>query len=144
MSSDESSLPSPVAPIGCSRNVVLSRWVNERFPDWAELLSAHDVARLTRRPRWLLASLMLLGRFPGKHRFHGRGIGWLRSDVLTWLAKDVRTAHCHSSPAVGITRVRESRQRLLPLGYRRPIHTARRRSDTCTEFRNGHMPREHE
>ena len=115
MSSDESLLPTPVAPIGSSRNVVLSRWVNERFPDWEELLSAHDVARLTRRPLWLSASLMLLGRFPRKHRFRGRGIGWLRADVLTWLAKDVCTTHCLSRPVV-IEQARESRQRRLPLG----------------------------
>ncbi len=45
MSSDESSLTSPAAPIGCPRSVLLSRWVNERFPDWGELLNDLDVAR---------------------------------------------------------------------------------------------------
>lgn len=143
MSSDESSLTSPVAPIGCPRSVLLSRWVNERFPDWEELLTAHEVARLRRRPRWLLPSLMLLGRFPRKHRFQGRGVGWLRSDVLTWLAKGGRTPHCHSSPLV-IAGARKSRQQLLPLGYRKPIHTAQRRSGTCMHFRNARIPRKHE
>src|SRR2546429_7477667 len=64
--------------------VTLSKWVNERFPPWEQLLTAHDVARLIRRPRWVLLSMMLLGRFPRKQCFHGRRIGWLRDDVLDW------------------------------------------------------------
>src|ERR1700756_1870466 len=67
--------------------VTLSKWVNERFPPWQQLLSAHDVARLTRRPRWVLLGLTLLGRFPRKHCFHGRRIAWLRDDVLDWIGK---------------------------------------------------------
>ena len=70
-----------------SDRVTLSKWVNERFPPWEQLLSAHDVARLTRRPRWVLLGMMLLGRFPRKHCFHGRRIGWLRDDVLDWIGK---------------------------------------------------------
>ena len=52
--------------------VSLSKWANERFPSFQELLTAHEVARLTRRHRWVLAALTLLGRFPRKQRFHGR------------------------------------------------------------------------
>jgi predicted DNA-binding transcriptional regulator AlpA len=86
-----SALPSPIgAP---SPAIALSPWVNEQFPAWEELLTAHDVARLTRRPRWLLKTLALLGRFPHKRRYHGRGIGWLRTDVAHWLAKDLRAAN---------------------------------------------------
>jgi hypothetical protein len=33
-----------------SKNVSVSKWVNERFPAWEQLLSAHDVASLARRP----------------------------------------------------------------------------------------------
>src|SRR3984885_9806933 len=98
MNSDESSplqLASPPAP----HRVSLSPYVNEQFPSWEELLSAHDVARLTRRPRWVVLSLSLLGRFPRKRRFHGRGIGWLRSDVVRWLSKDLRAITCHCAPA---------------------------------------------
>src|SRR6266403_1918566 len=92
--------------------VVLSRWVNEPYPDWEQLLSAHDVARLTRRPRWLLLSMMVIGRFPQKRRFQGRGIGWLRSDVAHWLAKDLRTLRSSARPA----RVLRSRDEIpLPL-----------------------------
>src|SRR5215472_1736741 len=79
--------------------VVLSPYVNQPFPAWEELLSAHDVARLTRRPRWVLTSLVLLGRFPKRCRYHGRGIGWLRSDVLSWLTRDLEAPRCRGEPA---------------------------------------------
>src|SRR6266850_2306044 len=92
MSSDDS-----VAPLRSSnapaRSVILSPWVNELFPAWEELLSAHDVTRLTRRPHWILVGLTLLRRFPRWRRHHGRGIGWLRSDVVHWPAKDLRAAN---------------------------------------------------
>jgi predicted DNA-binding transcriptional regulator AlpA len=105
-------------------NVVLSRWVNERYPDWEQLLSAHDVARLTRRPRWLLLGMMLIGRFPQKRRYHGRGIGWLRSDIVHWLAKDLPTFH-YTRPA-RVLRSRGSFQIALPLDCA-PARTRRRR-----------------
>jgi|ERR1700691_3147785 predicted DNA-binding transcriptional regulator AlpA len=76
------------------KNVSLSKWVNERCLAWAQLLSAHDVARLTRRPSWWLLSMAVLGQFPRKQRFRGREIGWLRGDVLHWLAKE-RSGRCH-------------------------------------------------
>jgi predicted DNA-binding transcriptional regulator AlpA len=85
MNSDKSSPITP-APPAASHRVSLSPYVNEQFPIWEEMLSAHDVARLTRRPRWMVLSLALLGRVPRKRRFHGRDIGWLRSDVVRWLS----------------------------------------------------------
>ena len=85
MAIDESpSIRDPAAPL----RVTLSRWVNERPPSCRALLTAHDVARLTRRSRWVLETLTLFGRFPRKHRFHGRGIGWLRDDIRQWLELD--------------------------------------------------------
>jgi predicted DNA-binding transcriptional regulator AlpA len=92
MNSDES-LPVQPASAAASHRVSLSPYVNERLPNWEELLSAHDVARLTRRPRWMLTSMVFLRRFPRKRRYHGRGIGWLRSDVIHWLGKDLRAAN---------------------------------------------------
>ena len=68
------------------REITVSRWVNEPFPAWDQFLTAHDVARLTRRPPWLLCGMALLGRFPKKRRFRGRKIGWLQSDLLRWLS----------------------------------------------------------
>jgi predicted DNA-binding transcriptional regulator AlpA len=87
MSLEHSSLEQ-APPLVPSKRVVLSKWVNERPPPWGELLSAHHVARLTRRPRWLLLGMTLVGRFPRKQRYQGHHIGWLRSDVLAWIAKE--------------------------------------------------------
>ena len=69
--------------------ISISRCINERYPPLHELLCAHDVARLTRRPRWVIAGLCLIGRFPRKLLFRGRAIGWRRSDLLPWLARDL-------------------------------------------------------
>ena len=72
-------------------NVTLPPWVNESLPAFSDLLSAHDVARLTRRSRWALSGLMLLGRFPKRRRYQGRPIGWNRNEVLEWLCRDLAT-----------------------------------------------------
>src|SRR5579883_3337744 len=82
---------------GRAQCVSLSKWVNERPPSFQQLLTTHDVARLTRRYRWVLAALTLLGRFPRGQRFHGRRIGWLRSDVAGWLADDIGLKSCHAT-----------------------------------------------
>ncbi len=130
MNSDESS-PLQHAIARASNNVYLSPWVNERFPDWEQLLSAHDVARLTRRPRWMVLTLALLGRFPRKRRFHGRGIGWLRTDVAHWLSKDLRAATtCHSAAAQTL-RPRIARQTSLPLECTDACVSRRSRSRPC-------------
>lgn len=68
--------------------VSLSKWVNEALPPLTELLSAHEVARLARRHRWILATLTLLGRFPKQERFRGRAIGWKRRDIERWLRSE--------------------------------------------------------
>ncbi len=69
--------------------VVVPRWVNDRCPPLAEILSARDVARLTRRPSWWLLALSVIGHFPCKARFRGRALGWRRAEVLAWLARDL-------------------------------------------------------
>jgi predicted DNA-binding transcriptional regulator AlpA len=135
MSSKESAHTQRAPSAASSNNVSLSRWVNERFPAWEQLLSAHDVARLTRRPRWVLLSMMMLGRFPRKRRFHGRGIGWLRSDVLQWLAKDLQTVKCHSEPTA-VHRPRIARQTSLPLECT-DVCAARRSRGACCFRRRG-------
>ena len=70
-----------------SESIRLSKWVNEPYPPWAEILTAHDVARLTRRHRWMLAALAAVGRFPRKRRFRGRAVGWHRRDVEQWMRR---------------------------------------------------------
>jgi len=67
--------------------VRIATWVNERCPPLSEILSAHDVARLTRRPRWVLTGLCLIGRFPKRLQLRGRKIGWRRAEVLDWMAQ---------------------------------------------------------
>jgi predicted DNA-binding transcriptional regulator AlpA len=124
MNSEQSSPVQP-APLAASHRVSLSPYVNERFPNWEELLSAHDVARLTRRPRWLVLSLTLLGRFPRKRRYHGRGVGWLRSDVIHWLTRDLRTLRCNAHSEA--LRTRGIRQLPLPLERTRARTQRRRR-----------------
>src|ERR1700726_2590666 len=131
--SSASSLASQVTATASSRNVVLSPWVDEPLPAWEELLSAHDVARLTRRPRWVLASLVLLGRFPRKCRYHGRGIGWLRSDVLSWLTRQLEAGGCRAEGA-SIARQRIRRQRSLPLERAYPCAARRSRAPCSTDF----------
>src|ERR1700739_477134 len=76
-----------------SPDVVISRWVNERCPALNTLLSAHDVARLTRRSRWIVLGLVLLRKFPQPCRYRGRPIGWRRADVLQWMANTAPLTH---------------------------------------------------
>ena len=121
------------------QRVSLSRWVNEPLPSCEELLTAHDVARLTRRPHWVLATLALLGRFPKKQRFHGRRIGWRRVDVLHWLASDGPVGnsapHGHEASQAPV-------QRELELRHQRCRHrgTARPR---CSSLRRKRLDRAH-
>jgi len=106
-----------------ARRIVLSPWINEAYPALTELLSAQDVARLTRRPRWLLVGMTLIGRFPPRARFRGKAVGWWRSEVLEWMARDrVLERHCMTS-ARACSR-KPPRQTRLPLesgGHRRAV-----------------------
>lgn len=86
MSIDQSNHEGAIGP-SLEGRVSISKWVNEALPPWSELLSAHDVARLTRRPRWVLSALSLMRRFPRKRHFHGRPVGWHRRDVARWLER---------------------------------------------------------
>jgi predicted DNA-binding transcriptional regulator AlpA len=95
--SDPSPADQDLSIIEPTGSVSLSPWVNERFPGWDQILSAHQVARLTRRPQSVLSSMALLGRFPKKHRYHGRKIGWLRSEIVDWLAMGPSTGRREGS-----------------------------------------------
>jgi hypothetical protein len=64
----------------------LSKWMNERCPEWTTLLTDHEVARLTRRPRCLLPALAFFGQLPAPERYHGKPLGWHRADIERWLA----------------------------------------------------------
>src|ERR1700730_262864 len=69
--------------------VTLSPWVNEPPPRTPAILSSRDVPRLTRRPRWVLCGLALMGKFPRRKRYRGRLVGWCRAEVLEWMARDL-------------------------------------------------------
>ena len=72
-----------------SQNLRLPRWVNEPLPDLRAILSANEISRLTRRPRWLLLGLAVLGRFPKRRTHCGKPVGWHRADVLDWLTRNM-------------------------------------------------------
>jgi predicted DNA-binding transcriptional regulator AlpA len=94
--------------------LTISRWVNERYPPLNELLSSHDVARLTQRPRWVLIGLCLIGRFPKKLKFRGRGIGWRRSEVIDWMSRDLAVVR-ESASSLSCRSRRHPRQVCRPL-----------------------------
>ncbi len=80
--------------------VTLSKWVNERSPALTGILTAHDVARLAKRPRWALPALSLLGLLPEGIRFHGRRVGWNRKEIERWvLRRNVADAAAHTKPS---------------------------------------------
>jgi hypothetical protein len=108
-------------------SLAISPWVNERPPPLQELLSAHDVAHLTRRPTWLLAGLSLVGRFPKKLKYQGRGIGWRRSEILDWMSRDLSVVR-ESSPTRRACALRRPRQGCLPFARTAlPRNTRRQR-----------------
>lgn len=108
----------PITTVTKATSVVISPWVNEPHPPLHKLLSSHDVARLTRRPSWLLISLSLIGRFPRKAKFHGRAIGWRQSEVLEWIARDLNVAEQTTESRVCPRR--RAQQACLPLTYATP------------------------
>jgi predicted DNA-binding transcriptional regulator AlpA len=106
--------------IGVRQQVSISRWVNEPYPAWDRILTAHDVARLIRRPPWMLCSLAAVGQFPKKQRFLGKNIGWLKADILEWMARTSRFRVATTSEKNTCLRRRRSDspgQQTLPLKF---------------------------
>src|SRR5271167_4262513 len=97
------------------QRVSISRWVNEPYPAWDRILTAHDVARLIRRPPWMIRSLAAVGQFPKRQRFRGKKIGWLKADILEWMARTSR--YPVATPTDKATGCRRRRQQALPLKY---------------------------
>jgi len=122
----------------------LSKWVNEKLPACHQLLTTHDVTRLTRRSPWILAALALFGRFPKKTRFQGRPLGWCRTEVMAWMAWDLRiepdtragTARqdCGGSAKRRASRAKPRAPIIPPAADARPTHpcSIRRRGHTDT------------
>lgn len=119
MATSESAPLEPVIPAhAVGVELTLSRWINEPLPDVRLILSSRDVARLTRRPRWQLLGLSVLGRFPRRRCYQGRPLGWHRDDVLAWLTRGVSLAPKRPLPRSCATR--RPRQACLPLECRAP------------------------
>ena len=116
--------------------VSLSRWVNEGLPSCQALLTAHEVARLTRRPRWVLEALTLFRRFPKKQRFHGRRIGWRRHDVLLWLCSNEGRGDAASATSFTL----EPKQRELQLRHP-PCRRSRSHRPHCSSGRHEQLER---
>ena len=130
---------SPVAPtsIRTSQDLRLPRWVNEPLPDLRAILSASEISRLTRRPRWLLLGVAVLGRFPKRRTHCGKPVGWHRADVLDWLTQNLMMEETHNAEA-DTCRSARPHQACLPLEIRahhRPVRTSPRRH--CT---SGNLP----
>jgi predicted DNA-binding transcriptional regulator AlpA len=70
---------------------VRKRALPERVANIDQVLSTHDVERITGRHRCTIYRWVLAGTFPAKRA--GGGRGWLRSDVERWLqgATEMRT-----------------------------------------------------
>lgn len=111
-----------------SQDVHLPRWVNEPIPDLRAILSAGEISRLTRRPRWLLLGLAVFGRFPKQRTHCGKPVGWHRADVLDWLTQNMTIEADHRAE-VRHCRPARPRQACLPLeiaATRRPVRISRR------------------
>ena len=115
-----------VAPtiIRTSQDLRLPRWVNEPLPDLRALLSASEISRLTRRPRWLLLGLAVLGRFPKQRTHCGKPVGWHRADVLDWLTQNMTIEDARASEPRNCRSARP-RQACLPLEANMNPHPVR-------------------
>lgn len=124
-STTESSAVAPTI-IRTSQDLRLPRWVNEPLPDLRALLSASEISRLTRRPRWLLLGLAVLGRFPKQRTHCGKPVGWHRTDVLDWLTQNM-TTDADSNTESGRCQHARPRQACLPFETARNIGTTTER-----------------
>lgn len=119
--------PTPDTPAVRTRletKVTISPWVNERYPPVNDLLSSRDVARLTRRSRWVLTGLSLIGRFPKRLKFRGRAIGWCRSEILDWMSRDLTVVRDGASRR--FCSRKHPRQACLPLECTTPSMPSRK------------------
>jgi predicted DNA-binding transcriptional regulator AlpA len=115
-----------VAPsiIRTSQDLRLPRWVNEPLPDLRAILTANEISRLTRRPRWLLLGLAAIGRFPKQRTHCGKPVGWHRADVLDWLTQNMTIEDVRASEP-RTCRSARPRQACLPLEANTTPHPVR-------------------
>jgi predicted DNA-binding transcriptional regulator AlpA len=122
------------ATVCLRQRVSISRWVNEPYPAWDQILTAHDVARLIRRSPWVFSSMAAIGQFPQKQRFRGKKVGWLKADILEWIARTYPSRVARSSDqTIRRRKPVPSSQQSMPLEYPRaraldPIALSRTKS----------------
>jgi len=115
--------------------VTISPWVNEPLPNIQGILCSRDLARLTRRPRWVLCGLSLIGKFPRKKRYRGRLVGWCRAEVLEWMTREL-AVETESHERLNTPRrcaLRHARQQRLPLECMAPCVAKRKTKNPHTE-----------
>jgi prophage regulatory protein len=61
---------------------------NELPTSLDQILTTRKVVEIVGHHRSTLYRWMRVGDFPKKHSFHGRKVGWLRSEVEKWLSGD--------------------------------------------------------
>ena len=118
------------AAVCVRQRVTISRWVNEPYPAWDQILTAHDVARLIRRSPWVFSSMAAVNR--RRQRFRGKKIGWLKGDIFEWIARSSRHWVAGTSAKTNCCRRHRPglpNQQLLPLRYA----SARAASDTSSQ-----------
>jgi hypothetical protein len=88
---------------------------------------SYDLARLIRRPRWVLCGLALIGKFPRRKRYRGRIVGWCGAEVLEWMTRELAVeAETHerlNAPRHCVRR--QARQACLPLECASPCLSTR-------------------
>jgi hypothetical protein len=112
--------------------VTISPWVNEPLLDIQGFLCSRDLARLTRRPRWVLLGLALIGKFPRRRCYRGRLVGWCRAEVLEWMTRDLAVEAENGERLTAPRRCarRDPRQACLPL------ECGRTPGPACTSLRS--------
>jgi len=105
------------------QEVSLSRWVMSGFQPGSQLLSAHDVAPLTRRPRMGATEHGGAQKVPAKAAISRRCIGWLRP--RSWIAGEGFGHHAVHTNPTPLPRSGIARQRSLPHAPRTLVQTAK-------------------
>jgi predicted DNA-binding transcriptional regulator AlpA len=112
------------------QRVSISRWVNEPYPAWDQILTAHDVARLIRRSPWVFSSMASVGQFPQRQRLRGKKIGWLKADILEWMARTHRVARS-TDKTIRRRKLVPPNQQSLPLEYPSARALERHHTQSC-------------
>jgi prophage regulatory protein len=75
-------------PASSPRKVTASSEPHDRLAALDQILGTHDIEQITGKHRCTIYRWIQDKRFPRKHSFRGREIGWRRSDIEQWLAGD--------------------------------------------------------